>query len=159
MGTSTVAFLRDVYARAKAAGKFKMTQQPEMKYTWNTMAASSFWDMHLSVACTAADAQFQNRIIIRDCTMYLPVVARQPHPDPNHAPHGAAPARSRSAEPKGINRPGTSAGSQPPQAAWGVTSLTGRHLNSPMLSALSFCQHDLRTQSLVAHPPLRKIVA
>ncbi len=38
MGLSTVAFLKSVYARAKAAGKFKMTQQPEMKYTWNTMA-------------------------------------------------------------------------------------------------------------------------
>ena len=33
------------------------------------------------------DAEFQNRIIIRDHTMNLPVVARQPHPDPNHAPH------------------------------------------------------------------------
>ncbi len=40
MGPSTVAFLRSVDARA-AAGKFKMAQQPEMKYTWNTIAASS----------------------------------------------------------------------------------------------------------------------
>ncbi len=47
--------------------------------------------MRLSVACTATDAEFQNRIIIRDHTMNLPVVvvARQPHPDPNHAPHMA----------------------------------------------------------------------
>ncbi len=82
-------FLKDVYARAKAAGKFKMTQQPDMKYTWNTMVASSFWEMRLSVACTATDADFQNHIIIRDHTMNLPVVARQPHPDPNHAPHTA----------------------------------------------------------------------
>ena len=51
-----------------------------MKYTWNTMAASSFWDMRLSVPCTATDAEFQNRIIIHDHTMNLPVVARQPHP-------------------------------------------------------------------------------
>ena len=55
-----------------------MTQQPDMKYTWNTMVASSYWDMRLSVACTATDAEFQNRIIIRDHTMNLPVVARQP---------------------------------------------------------------------------------
>jgi hypothetical protein len=88
MGPSTVAFLKDVYARAKAAGKFNM-KQPDMKYTWNTMVASSYWDMRLSVACTATDAEFQNRIIIRDHTMNLPVVARQPHPDPNHAPHTA----------------------------------------------------------------------
>ena len=89
MGPSTVAFLKDVYARAKAAGKFNMKQQPDMKFTWNTMVASTYWDMRLSVACTATDAEFQNRIIIRDHTMNLPVVARQPHPDPNHAPHTA----------------------------------------------------------------------
>jgi hypothetical protein len=82
MGPSTVAFLKDAYARAKAAGKFKMTQQPEMKYTWNTMVASSFLDMRLSVACTATDAEFQNRIVIRDHTMNLPVVARQPQSRP-----------------------------------------------------------------------------
>ncbi len=33
------------------------------------------WDMRLSVACTAKDVEFQNRIIIRDHTMNLPVVA------------------------------------------------------------------------------------
>ncbi len=43
--------------------------------------------MRLSVACTATDAEFQNRIIIRDHSMNLLVVARQPHPDLNHAPH------------------------------------------------------------------------
>jgi hypothetical protein len=57
----------------KAVGKFKRTQQPDMKYTWNTMAASSFWDVRLSVACTATDAEFQNRIIIRDHTMNSPL--------------------------------------------------------------------------------------
>ena len=108
MGPSTVAFLKDVYARAKAAGKFNMKLQPDIKYTWNTMVASSYWDMRLSVACTATDAEFQNRIIIRDHTMNLPVVARQPHSDPNHAPaHDAAPARSRSAEPKGLSSSST----------------------------------------------------
>ncbi len=61
-----VAFLKDVYARVKAAEKFKMTQQPNMKYMWSTMVASSFLDMRLSVACTATDVEFQNRIIIRD---------------------------------------------------------------------------------------------
>ncbi len=66
MGPSTVAFLKDVYAWAKAAGKFKMTQQLEMKYTWNTMVA------RLSVTCTSTDAEFQNRINIHDHTMNLP---------------------------------------------------------------------------------------
>ena len=31
-----------------------------------------------------------NRIILHDNTLNLPVVAQQPHPDPNHAPHAAA---------------------------------------------------------------------
>jgi hypothetical protein len=74
-----VAFLKDVNARTKAAGKFKMMQQLDMKNTWNTMAASSFLDMRLSVACTATDAEFQNCIIIRD---------GDSHPD--HAPHTAS---------------------------------------------------------------------
>ena len=47
------------------------------------MAASSYWDMRLSVACTATDAEFQNRIIQRDRTLNFPVVAQQPNPDPN----------------------------------------------------------------------------
>ncbi len=89
MGPSTVAFLKDVYTRAKAAGKFKMTQQPDMECTLSAMVASSYWDMRLSVECTMTDAEFQNRIVIRDHTMNLPVVARQPHPNPNHAPHTA----------------------------------------------------------------------
>ncbi len=42
MGPSTVAFLKDVYARAKAAGKFQMTQQPDKVHTCNTMVASSY---------------------------------------------------------------------------------------------------------------------
>jgi hypothetical protein len=54
-----------------------------MKYTWSTILPSSFWDMRLSVACTATDAEFQNRIIIRDHTMNLPVEARQVHLNPN----------------------------------------------------------------------------
>ena len=54
------------------------------------MVASSFWDMRLSIACAATDAEYQKRII-HDNTLNLPVVAQQPHPDPNYAPHAAAP--------------------------------------------------------------------
>ena len=54
------------------------------------MVASSFWDMRLSIACAATDAEYQKRIILHDNTLNLPVVARQPHPDPNYAPHAAA---------------------------------------------------------------------
>ena len=90
MGPSMIAFLQSAYARAKSAGKFEMWQQSEILYTWNTMAASSYWDMRLSVACTATDAEFQNRVIQRDRTLNFPVVARQPHIDPNWAPYFAA---------------------------------------------------------------------
>ena len=84
-----IAFLQSVYERAKAAGKFDMRQQPELRYSWNTMVASSFWDMRLSVACVANDAEYQNRINKRDRTLNFPVVARQPYPDPNFAPCAA----------------------------------------------------------------------
>ena len=54
------------------------------------MVALPFWDMRLSIACAAADAEYQNRIILRDNTLFLPVVAQQPHPNPNYTPHTAA---------------------------------------------------------------------
>ena len=54
------------------------------------MMASSFWDMRLSIACAATDAEYQNRIILHDNTLNLPVVVRQPHPDHDYAPHTAA---------------------------------------------------------------------
>ena len=44
----------------------------------------------LSIVCAATDAEFQNRIILHDNTLNLPVVAQQRHPDPNYAPHAAA---------------------------------------------------------------------
>jgi hypothetical protein len=44
--------------------------------------------MRLSVAYPATDAEFHSRIFICDHTMKL-VVARQPHSNPNHAPHTA----------------------------------------------------------------------
>ena len=56
----------------------------------HTAMASSFWDMRLSIACAATDADYQNRIILQDNILNLPVVARQPHPYPNYAPHAAA---------------------------------------------------------------------
>ena len=49
------------------------------------VSSTSFWDMRLSIACAATDTEFQNRIILHDNTLNLPVVAQQPHPDPNYA--------------------------------------------------------------------------
>jgi len=84
-----VAFLKEVYSRAMEADKLFMSQHPAL-HTWNTAMASSFWGMRLSIACAATDADYQNRIIILDNTLNLPVVARQPHLDPNYAPRAAA---------------------------------------------------------------------
>jgi len=93
MGASMIAFLREVYERTKATGKFVMAEgQPKMRHTWNTDVAPTYWDMRLSVACAATDALFQNRVIQRDVTRNLPVVARQPHWDPNYTVHAAAQA-------------------------------------------------------------------
>ena len=83
------AFLKGVYGRAKEAGNFLMSRQPALKHSWNTMVASSFSDMRLSIACAATDAEYQNRIILHDNTLNLPVVEQQPHPDPNYAQHTA----------------------------------------------------------------------
>ena len=78
-----VEFLKSVYERAQSVDKFDMRRQPKVVHTWNTSMASTYWDMRLSVACAATDAEFQNRLMARDQTLNLPVMERQPHPDPN----------------------------------------------------------------------------
>jgi hypothetical protein len=45
MGPLMVAFLKEVYGRSEEAYKFLMSRQPALKHLWNTMMASSFWDM------------------------------------------------------------------------------------------------------------------
>ena len=76
MGPSMVALLKEVYGRAKEADKFNMSQQPALKHTWNTAMVLPVWDIRLSIACAATDADFQNHIILQDNTLNLPVVAR-----------------------------------------------------------------------------------
>ena len=48
----------------------------------STLHASTYWNMRLSVAGAAKDAQVQNAILLSDFTR---VVSRLPHPDPNFA--------------------------------------------------------------------------
>ena len=50
--------------------------------------ARIIFDLCLSIACAATDAEFQNRIILHDNTLNLPVVSQQPHL--YYAPHAAA---------------------------------------------------------------------
>ena len=72
--------------------------------TWSTLCASTYWNMRLSAAGAAKDAQVQNDILLSDFTRNLVVVGRQPHPDPNIAlcvlpgrPHRLAVALPRAA--------------------------------------------------------------
>ena len=79
--------------------------QPTIQATWSTLHASTYWNMRLSAAGAAKDAQVQNGILlISDFTRNLVVVGRQPHPDPNFAscvlpgrPHRLAVALPRAA--------------------------------------------------------------
>ena len=93
------------------------------------MVASSFRDMRLSIVCTATDAEYQNRIILHDNTLNFPVVARQPHPDPNqlYVAHGGAP-RCRRLEDQSwrveVPIPGARSSMQP------LVLLAVRHFNS-----------------------------
>ncbi len=43
MGPSMAAFLKQAYGRAKDADKFLMSQQPALKYTWNTSTKMHSW--------------------------------------------------------------------------------------------------------------------
>ena len=72
--------------------------------TWNTLHASTYLNMRLSVAGAAMDAQVQNDILLIGFTRNRVVVGRQPHPGPNFAscvlpgrPHRLAVALPRAA--------------------------------------------------------------
>ena len=89
MGPSMVAFLREVYGRAKEADKFLMSQQPPEVLVEHD---GSFLVLGhaLEHSMRSHGCRYQNRIILHDNTLNLPVVARQPYPDPNYTPHAAA---------------------------------------------------------------------
>ena len=55
--------------------------QPGIQTTWRTLHASTYWNMRLSVAGAAKDAQVQSDILLNDLTRNLIVVGRQPYPD------------------------------------------------------------------------------
>ena len=66
--------------------------------------ASTYWNMRLSAAGAAKDAQVQNDILLSDFTRNLVVAGRQPYLDPNFAscvssgrPHRLAVALPRAA--------------------------------------------------------------
>ncbi len=88
MRPSTVDFLKDVYARIKGR---KVPNDATTGYEVHLEHHGGIVIFGDAPAWHARpqNAEFQSRIIIREHTMNLPGVARQPHPDPDHAPHTA----------------------------------------------------------------------
>ena len=74
---------------------------PTIQTTWNTLHASTYLNMRLSVAGAAMDAQVQNDILLIGFTRNRVVVGRQPYPGPNfvlrRCPHRCAVAPPRAA--------------------------------------------------------------
>ena len=79
-----VAFLKEVYGRAKEADKFLMSQQPALRHTWNTMVASSFWDMR--IACADTDAEYKNCIDSASSSTKTPSTSPSWHGSPIRTP-------------------------------------------------------------------------
>ncbi len=53
--------------------------KPDIHTTWNSLYASTYWNMRLSVAGAAKDARVQNYILLSDFTRNLVVVGRDPN--------------------------------------------------------------------------------
>ena len=80
-GPSAQKYLRHIYGRARENSCSDMgVGQLTIQTTWSTLHAATYWNMRLSVAGAAKDAQVQNDIILSDFTRNLVVVGRQPHP-------------------------------------------------------------------------------
>ena len=90
-GPAARAFLKVLYKTARARAKWVMaTGQPALERAWNTTFASTYWDMRLSVACTAASAEAVSRLVARDINMGMVThrLRRQPWGDPSFSIYG-----------------------------------------------------------------------
>ena len=54
--------------------------QPDAHTTWNTLHASTYWDMRLGFAGAAKGAEVQSSILLRDQTRIVVVVGRPAAP-------------------------------------------------------------------------------
>ena len=78
-GPSAQKYLRHIYGRARESSCHDMgVGQPTIPTTWSTLYASTYWNMRLSVAGAAKDAQVQSSILLSDFTRDFVVVGRQP---------------------------------------------------------------------------------
>ena len=88
-GPSAQKYLKHIYGRARENSCSDMgVGQPDIQTTGGIHNAQTYWNMRLSVAGAAKDAQVQNDILLSDFTRNHVVVGRQPHPDPNFASCG-----------------------------------------------------------------------
>ena len=84
-----VAFRKHAYGRARDADKFLMSQQPALKYTWNTLVAD-FVVLGYVLGHSMCGHGRRGPEPHHPSRQHSTVVAQQPHPDPNYAPYAAA---------------------------------------------------------------------
>ena len=90
-GPAARAFLKTLYASARRSGHWVMASgQPEVDVTWNTLFASSYWNMRLSMACTVTSAEVVGKLLVRDFNNNLVTHPgrRQAPRDPNFSAYG-----------------------------------------------------------------------
>ena len=89
-GPDARKFLKFLYKSSRGRSCWGIgSGQPQIQSTWNTLLASTYWDMRLSMACTAMSAEVVGRIIVRDFNLNLATNgSRQPPSDPNTPAYG-----------------------------------------------------------------------
>jgi hypothetical protein len=89
-GPAARGFLKLLYKSARERNRWEMSSgQPQVESTWNTLFASTHWDMRLSMACTAMSAEVVGRVIVRDFNLNMSRdESRQPWSNPNTPAYG-----------------------------------------------------------------------
>ena len=88
-GPSAQKYLKYIYGRARENSCRDIgVGQPDIQTTWSTPRPSMYWNVRLSVAGAANDAQVQSDILLSGFTRNLVKVGRQPYLDPNFASSG-----------------------------------------------------------------------
>ena len=66
-GPEARRFLKFLCKSARERNRWEMSSgQPQVESTWNTLFASTHWDMRLGMACTAMSAEVVGRVFVRD---------------------------------------------------------------------------------------------
>jgi len=90
LGPDARKFLKFLYKSSRERNCWGVgSGQPQIQSTWSTLFASTYWDMRLSMACTAMPAEVVGRIIVRDFNPNLATDgSRQPLSDSNVPAYG-----------------------------------------------------------------------